>query len=91
MKQFAAVDVQRSRLEIKSDIDKLIKYKLKRHIGEFNEEGGKPKEEGTDFYIDPQLYTDNKVEEAIDKKAGRVREVSSDTITLIETTLAEYS
>ena len=91
MKQFAAVDVQRSRLEIKSDIDKLIKYKLKRHIGEFNEEGGKPKEEGTDFYIDPQLYTDNKVEEAIDKKAGRVREVSSDTITLIETTLYTYS
>lgn len=91
MKTFAVVDVQRRRVETKTTVDKLLKYKLKKHIALFADENGKPTEEGTSFYIDPSIYNSNKIEEAIDISSKRIKDIPNDIITLIETTLYTYS
>lgn len=89
MSQFAAVDVQRRRLDLRITADKLLQ-KLTKHIGQFTADNATPTTEGTDFFIDPDLYSANKIKEAINYNTKKVKVIPDNILTLLETTLYTY-
>ena len=90
MATFPAAEIQRKRLEMQEDVNKVIRN-LKRNIGRFVAGGATPMKEDTDLYIDPEIYSINQIQDNAGIRKDFVRMVPESFIKKIDATLIRYT
>tara|TARA_R100000278_G_scaffold120573_2_gene103128 strand:+ start:583 stop:2055 length:1473 start_codon:yes stop_codon:yes gene_type:complete len=89
MVAFPAAEIQRKRLEMQQDVDKVM-ANLKKHVGRFVADEATPMKEGTDLYVDPEIYNINQIKDNATIRKDFVRMISDSFITKIDRTLILY-